>query len=120
MPTRFLPGRVPEGIDPPNTAEAGEVAIRRGKGETVLDRERRKVCIVHDVPACVGFVQETTEDVAMALAGDGDPRRFGIQPLLDLPPGFCRGLGPLEDARIGHETDERNERLPREADPPPL
>lgn len=52
----------------------------------------------------------------MPLGGDRDPCRLGVEPLLDLPPGLRGRLRAFENAGVRNEANERDERLPRQAD----
>lgn len=63
---------------------------------------------------CLG--DETPERLPMPVGRRRNPHWLTVEPLFDLRPGGTRRLGALEDARVGHHSQERHQALPREAD----
>src|SRR5262249_43104034 len=79
-----------ERVDPPDSAESGEIVVARAQLGTVLDRERRQVRVADQVAARAEWLEEIAEDGGMETGrldhgGDrlGEPAVDQIERLLD-------------------------------------
>src|SRR3712207_7040910 len=68
-----------ERVDPPDAGEAGEVGVRRRHLETVLDGQRRELCVRDEVARGAGTTQQVAEDAGRALGGRSEEHTSELQ-----------------------------------------
>ena len=73
----------------------------------MLDGERREMGIGHQIGTDAVGRQERAQHLLVALGGLGDPYGWAGKPFLNLPPGVRHRFRTLEDARVGHQAQER-------------
>lgn len=85
-----------EGIEPDQVRKSSEISIGRTQGESVLDGERCKMRIRHEVPISAGQRQKFAENRGMALRRLRYPGRLRGEPVRHLLPCDGRRRGSLE------------------------
>jgi hypothetical protein len=60
--------------------------------------------------------EKAIQDLSMPRGGMRNPGRPAIEPFLHLPPGVFEGLGTLENAGIGYNTDKAQQTRPGKAE----
>lgn len=105
-----------EWIFPPEAGKSCKVAIGRAENQPVLDGERRKMSVLHEVSMHAGTSEKPAQNLGMAVGGVRDPGRFATEPCEHLPPGLQHGRRPFEHTRVGSDAQERDEARPGQAD----
>ena len=99
-------------ILPAESRESTEVSIRRSDAASVVDGERRELCVGNEVSGRRDLRDQLGQDLPKSLGGLRDPDRFAIEPLFDLLPCGADGFGPSEHAGIGDESKEGEQARP--------
>lgn len=103
-------------ILPPETRESREITVRGTEGQPVFDGERRQVRIGDETARHPRRLQQSPQYRGMLRPWQRRPRRLAPKPFFDLLPGVGHTRGIAHDDRIGRQTDERQQRRPRESD----
>lgn len=83
----------------------------------MLDRKRCEMCVGNQVRTHGCLRQEAPQHLSVSLGRRWNPHSIAVEPLFDLLPcGADRGR-PLEDTRIGHQAEEREQARPGQPDP---
>ena len=82
----------------------------------MLNRQCSEMSIRYVVCPKIGGGEKTIQDRCMPVSGIRNPGRPAIEPFPHLPPGVFKGLGPLEDAGIGYNTEKTQQTRPGKAE----
>ena len=96
--------------------KASEVTIGAIEDGPVLDREYCEVGVHHQRPACLSFNDRVGQERPVVAPGNHQLDLGLLQPFADQLTGLAKLEGRVEEAMVGCDANEGQDRLPRQAD----
>lgn len=104
-----------ERVHPGDFGESREVGVRGRDGYAMLDGEGGEACIEDEVATHVVAEHQILEHSRVTLGLHRDPDAGLCQPRPHVVPGLGGRERAVQRPRMGHDSDERPQRLPGQA-----